>query len=362
MKTQQDIWQKLQEQSIVKGELSASDKIKTPWFIKLLLAFSGWFASLFIFGFFLLILNELIENSIACLLIGAGLIFIAYHTLQKKHSEFLEHLMLACSLAGQALIAWALFITESTTFSVFPWLALFILQSALSLFMPHYIHRACCAFFASLAFTICLYYWHLSAFTSASLLLLVMVLILNEWHSIKWQPIFESISYGVISLLILLKATHAISYDLSYWLNESAVSHTWYAYLDELLLIFSMIYLILTLISRSPTVFPIKIKRVILIATIGLCLLSMQASGITLSVALLILGFSNSNKLLQALGLTSLLFYISSYYYLLTLTLLEKSGILLIMGIFILIIRYVLLNWFKIVLIPPTIKGDKHAI
>ena len=95
----------------------------------------------------------------------------------------------------------------------------------------------------------------------------------------------------------------------------------------------------------------------------------MQASGVSIGFALLILGFSNSNKILQALGLTSLIFYISSYYYLLTLTLLEKAGTLLIIGLFILAIRYILLKWFNpssvqrnVAQLPNIKKGDHHAI
>ena len=355
---QQILWQQLQEKALVNGEFQPAETLDSPWFIKLLLACSGWFASLFILGFFLLILQDLVENSAVCLVVGSGMILMAYQMLKNKPSEFLEHLMLAFSLAGQALIAWAVFMIDNTVFSAFPWFAILIIQSSLSLIMPHYIHRVCSAFFASIALTICFHYLQLSAFTSASLLLLALVLVLNEWRSVKWQPTFEAISYGIILLLIPLKASHIIGYDLAYWLNETTLEQSWYYYLDELLLLFTMLYLIVTLMQRSQHHFPFNTKLAIIGATICLCLLSMQASGITIGFALLILGFSNSNKVLQGLGITSLLFYISSYYYLLTLTLLEKSAILLMMGLFILAIRYALLKWLN----PMQIHSDSSEL
>ena len=355
---QQMLWQRLQEKALVNGEFQPAETLHSPWFIKLLLACSGWFASLFILGFFLLILQDLVENSAVCLVVGSGMILMAYQMLKNKPSEFLEHLMLAFSLAGQALLAWAIFIIDNTVFSVFPWFAIFIIQSSLSLIMPHYIHRVCSAFFASIALTICFHYLQLSAFTSASLLLLALFLVLNEWRSVKWQPACEAISYGIILLLIPLKASYIIGYDLAYWLNETTLEHSWYYYLDELLLLFTMLYLIVTLMQRSQHHFPFNTKLAIIGATICLCLLSMQASGITIGFALLILGFSNSNKVLQGLGITSLLFYISSYYYLLTLTLLEKSAILLMMGLFILAIRYALLKWLN----PMQINSDSSVL
>ena len=355
---QQILWQQLQEKALVNGEFQPAETLDSPWFIKLLLACSGWFASLFILGFFLLTLQDLVENSAVCLVVGSGMILMAYQMLKNKPSEFLEHLMLAFSLAGQALIAWAIFMIDNNVFSVFPWFAILIIQSSLSLIMPHYIHRVCSAFFASIALTICFHYLQLSAFTSASLLLLALVLVLNEWRSVKWQPTFEAISYGIILLLIPLKASHIIGYDLAYWLNETTLEQSWYYYLDELLLLFTMLYLIVTLMQRSQHHFPFNTKLAIIGATICLCLLSMQASGITIGFALLIVGFSNSNKVLQGLGITSLLFYISSYYYLLTLTLLEKSVILLMMGLFILAIRYALLKWLN----PMQINSDSSEL
>ena len=359
MKSQQQaLWQELQEKALVTGEFQPAETLDSPWFIKLLLAFSGWFASLFILGFLLLTLQDLIESSVTCFVVGFGMILVAYQALKNKPSEFKEHLMLAFSLAGQALLAWAIFMLDNTAFSLFPWLAIFVLQSSLSLIMPHYIHRVCSAFFASIALTMCFHYLQLSAFISASLLLLALLLILNEWRSVKWQPAFEAISYGIILLLIPLKGSYVIGYDLAYWLNETTLESSWYYYLDELLLLLTMLYLIVTLISRSQHRFPIKTQLAIICATVCLCLLSMEASGITIGFALLILGFSNSNKILQGLGITSLLFYISSYYYLLTLTLLEKSVILLMMGLFILAIRFALLKWLS----PMKISADSNTL
>lgn len=355
---QQILWQQLQDKDLVSGEFQPTQEIESPWFIKLLLACSGWFASLFILGFLLLTLQDLVDNGIICFLVGAAMIAMAYNTLKNNPSEFREHLMLAFSFAGQALIAWAIFIYDSHPSDLLLWFAILVMQSSLSLVMPNYVHRVCCAFFASIALTACLYYLHLSALTSATLLLLVLFLVLNEWRLVKWQPAFEAISYGVVLFLIPLKASYIIGYDLFYWLNETTLEQSWYYYLDELLLLFTMLYLIVTLMQRSQHYFPFNTKLAIIGATICLCLLSMQASGITIGFALLIVGFSNSNKVLQGLGITSLLFYISSYYYLLTLTLLEKSVILLMMGLFILAIRYALLKWLN----PMQIHSDSSEL
>lgn len=358
METQQTIWLQLQKKNLISGEYQPPEKLHSPWFIKLLLAFSGWLASLFIFAFFLITLHDLVDSSTSCLVLGSGLIFIAYLLLKNDPHEFLEHLMLASSLAGQALIAWALFANELFNSPLYTWFAILIIQSVLCLLMPHYVHRVCSAFFASTALVISFHYLHISVISSASLLLLVILLVLNEWRVVKWQPTFEAISYGVILLLIPLKASNTIGYQLAYWLSETSQAQFETYYLDELLLIFAMLYLVITLIQRNKDHFLLIRSRLTIIgATICFCLLSMQASGLTIGLAILILGFSNSNKILQGLGVSALLYYIASYYYLLDLTLLEKAEILSMVGLFLLAIRFALLK-----LANPLKQGDSDAV
>lgn len=357
MDTQQAIWQQLQEKNLISDQYQAEEKLNAPWFVKLLLAFSGWLASLFIFGFLMITLHDLNDSSIACLIVGCGLIFIAYRLLRDNPPDFLEHLMLAFSLAGQILIAWVLFENELFNSQQLAWIALLIIQSLLCFIMPHYVHRVCSAFFASVAFVISFHFLHLSVFSSAILLFLVILLVLNEWRVIKWQATFEAISYGVILLLIPLNASYALGYPLSYFLHETSQTQFETRYFDEILLIIAMLYLVFTLIQRSTHHFSLKSRIVILTVTVCFCLLSMQASGITIGLALLILGFSNSNKILQGLGISALLYYITSYYYLLDLTLLQKSASLLMIGLFILTLRFALLK-----LAPPLKQGDNDAI
>ncbi|PKG40120.1 DUF4401 domain-containing protein [Psychromonas sp. Urea-02u-13] len=345
MNIQQKTWQQLQQKNIVSGEYQANETVYSPWFVKLLLAFSGWVASLFILGFFLLTLHDAISDSVACFLIGSGFIVLAYFLLRSNPHEFLEHLMLATSLAGQALIAWALFANNWASSPLVSWLILFALQSVLAIFMPHYIHRVCSALFASIALIISFHYLQISLLSSATLLFAVTTLVLNEWRFPRYQPSFEALSYGIVIVLIALQASNTLGYEITYWLSEHNGEQTINHYLDETLLLLVMLYLVITLIKRSAMAFSLLSRITIIGTTICFCLLSMQAPGITVGLAILVLGFSNSNKVLQGLGTCALLYYIGSYYYLLTFTLLQKSASLLVVGLFLLLLRYLLLTF-----------------
>ena len=79
-----------------------------------------------------------------------------------------------------------------------------------------------------------------------------------------------------------------------------------------------------------------------------LCLVSLEARGITVGLMILLLGFANSNRVLMGLGIIGLLFYISTYYYLLDTTLLNKSLSLLVIGAVLLAWRWSLLRFIPI--------------
>jgi uncharacterized membrane protein len=345
VKAQQELWQQLQQQNLVSGEYQAPDTLDSPWFVKLLLALSGWFTSVLILVFCIIILQDVVDNSITCIVIGSGFIFLAYRLLKTIPNDFVEHLMLATSLAGQALIAWALFANDWLTSPLMSWLTLFVLQSLLAVLMPHYVHRVCSALFASIALVISFYYLNISFLSSSILLLFATILILNEWRYPKRQRLLEAISYGIVLTIIPLQASSSLGYEISYWLNEASNTSITHHYLEQILMIIVMLYMVLMLIKRSNFDFPIMTQLSLIGATICFCLLSMQAAGITVGLAIMVLGFSNSNRILQGLGVTALLYYIGSYYYFLELTLLQKSGSLLIVGLFLLLVRALVLKF-----------------
>jgi uncharacterized membrane protein len=87
-------------------------------------------------------------------------------------------------------------------------------------------------------------------------------------------------------------------------------------------------------------------------AVIGV--LSLQVTGLVQGTTLLLLAFAVGNRLLAGLGVATLLYAVSSYYYWLDITLLEKSGTLLALGLVLLAVR-----WF--VIRRPNNRGQHNA-
>ena len=95
--------------------------------------------------------------------------------------------------------------------------------------------------------------------------------------------------------------------------------------------------------------------KVVIVGALVLCGFSLEAQGITVAVMIVLLGFSTSNYVLQGLGIVSFLYYISSYYYMLNITLVEKAQILLILGLTMLTARWLLRRYL------PADEGIQHV-
>jgi len=105
-----------------------------------------------------------------------------------------------------------------------------------------------------------------------------------------------------------------------------------------------MLYVVWQLLQRLGHRLPEPLAITALVCTVILSAVSIEAPGITAGMMILLLGFAGSNRILMGLGVVSLLFYISAYYYLLDATLLVKAQTLLVTGVVLLLVRWAMLK------------------
>lgn len=337
----QSLWQILEEKDVVHGEAPALEKLDSPWYIKFLLAFSGWLAALFLMLFIGFSLESFIrESPLALALVGAAMIGVAYWLFCINKNEFSEHTALALSLAGQALIAWFIFDVQSNNAFAIGIIAAFELTVALLL--PNYLHRLAAGFIAAGAFSISLSMAGWPYVGEAILLGIASALWLNEFNFPKFTAQIRAIAYGLTFAIIPLKGSAIFGHGTMTWSHEAGdLSPELSPWLGEILIGMVFIGVILQLCRRQQLKLSDKTMTCVLLGGLMLCLLSFKASGITLGMTILLLGFSAGNRLLTGLGIMSLLFFSSSYYYFVDIDLLNKAGILLATGVFLLAARWI---------------------
>jgi hypothetical protein len=319
--------------------------------VKVLLAFSGWLAAFFLLGFVLVGFEFVFENSTAAFIIGGLMIGVALAILRIPKNEFIEHLALALSLAGQALVIFAIFDTFDHNGT---WLLVALLQVALTIAVRNFVHQVFSSFVAAIALNMALLSWGWFDVVGSFVMFLAALCWLNEFR--YPQQIVRATGYGMVLALILLKGTALFGYRDMGWVVSQYQPDFWFRpWIVELLTSAVTLYVVWHLLQRySQGIFtPVSITA--LLGTVLICALSIEAQGITVGMVIMLLGFAGANRVLLGLGVVSLLFYISSYYYLLDATLLAKSQTLLVVGLALLSLRWLMLT------IIPAKKEVEHA-
>jgi len=135
------LWEELESAGIVNGEKPGLEQMSSPWYVKLLMGFSGWLAALFLLGFFGISLARIMEHGAARSIVGTVLLAVAFVLLrQKDRNEFVVHLALALSLAGQAMLIWTIGEALGERSSML-WLSLVFLEGLLVAVMPDFVQR-----------------------------------------------------------------------------------------------------------------------------------------------------------------------------------------------------------------------------
>lgn len=310
-----------------------------PWYLQTLQGLGGWLSALFLMVFVGTSFTSLLMLTPTGLILGAVMIGGAYSLLRAQHSVFGEQLVLAFSLAGQLLVAYS--ISQWLDFGIGFWLCLFALHVALSVLMANRLHQIFSSFFAALSLFFLgieagLFYW-----VPPLALAVACGLWLNEFRYPLQLKALRSIAMGVTLGLLAMQylsrfpeavGTHTAATLAPHWFGEWLTGGV-------------LLYLAHSVLKTNRVALSPPCKAIGVGALVLLCLASSFAFGLTQGAVLLALGFAISHRLLTGLGVISLLFSISTYYYRLDLTLLEKSATLLVLGLLLLAARYFLRQW-----------------
>ncbi len=338
-------WALLLEQGIVQGEQPENEVLGSPWYVKALLAFSGWLAAIFILGFIGAAFQFVFYNPFVAGILGVMMVAGAFVLLRIPANEFVEHLGLATSMAGQALIIWAIFDLANHN-EIVAWLLLTMLEVALVALMPNFVHSVVSAFVAAIALTMALTEMHIPYVIGGIVMFGTSFCWLNEFRYPQQMKKIRAIGYGLVLALIALKGTSLFGSRIFGRLFSQ--KHEFWAqpWLGELMIGAVTLYVVWSLLQRYEQPVKGRLSITTLLATLLICALSMNVQGITVGMVIICFGFFCANRVLLGLGIVSLLFYISTYYYLLDMTLLEKSQSLLVVGLILLFVRWLMFRIF----------------
>lgn len=346
---------------------------QSPWFINLFFGFSGVLASLFFIGFLTLILFETLafESSSAllitglCISAGAFLLFKNRYTLG---NPFMSSLALAISGTGQAYVIFALLDSDiKAPLGV----AMFLLiQCYLALIVPNFIYRLLGFSVVMGGIVYLLNFYHLPELGMALLALITVVTHLQRYTLLQrmatqWRlpfyDIISAIAYAS-SLVLLGVSVYVIAATDGGGFDSYEDTFVYNYYLAQGLLTLVSLYATYLILRRYQVKLLSATGMIIICSTVVLGIMSIYVSGLLATSLVIVIATANSQRTLAGIAIAALVSYIFWYYYQLDTSLLLKSASMLIIGIGLLLMRWVLIkHYFKPAKSLP-LNADKERL
>lgn len=327
-----------------------------PWFIQILFGLSGILASLFLIAFLSLLLFGIdgFDSVIALLITGLVLSaagFVLFRNKQSRDNTFISSLALAISSAGQAYIAFALF-DNNLSHPIDIWLFLLV-QAVMTVIMPNRIYRLLGSIMTLGLMIYLLNYYHLPELSLGLLALITTGSNLSRYSLLqripsKWRAdvfdIIKAIGYAS-ALMLLCVSVYFIAAEHSHSLaTYYGDTFRYNYYLAQGLLTLASLYAAYLILKRYDVKLLSAAGLFIGGALVLLGIISIYVSGLLATSLIIVIAIANSQRVLLGLGVTTLISYIFWYYYQLDTSLLIKSLSMLIVGLTMLMGRWLLIK------------------
>ena len=354
----ESLWGRLRAAALVEGDVPPPDTARSPWYVRVMLGVAGWIGALFMIGFLGVGFEFVFKNTTvtfvtgAAVCAGAAVLFRA-----NPHGNFTGQFGLAVSLAGQALMIYALARVFELSFSAAA-LAIALQQALLFVLVPNFIHRVWTSWSGAYAAVYALSHAGLQAFAPAAVTLGFLWPWLAEFDHPRRGELLRAAGYGLALAAVQTAVMHGSLWAM--WLTgdmsgRGSPGAEVLARLGDLASGLVLVWAVLRLLKREGVGLGEGHGRIALAGAVLLALISLKAPGVGPAAAILVVGFANGNRVLAGLGVFALLGYLSHYYYALHATLLEKSALLAGAGLVLLAARFALRRWW------PGTKEVQHA-
>ena len=300
------LWQQLAAAALVTGDPPPAESPGPAWYVTALLGFAAWIAAIFL-SLVLVVVSGAQESiaivgTLAC---AAGLLLL------RNNNPFVTQLGLAASMAGQAGLFFGIgsyfhdFRTAAT--------AMALILIVPSLLTTNAIYRVWCTAAAILLLASSLNQWGPLTIGLAAALVTAVFIALPQ--------IPHAYGYGAAVALILIDALSIFG----------RYPHPDAGYAGGLLAGMALVYAAHRLLGNQAAIYAALIALVLI-----------PAQGVAAALLMILIGFGRAAPVLTGLGIAAGLAYLSNYYYVLYLTLVHKSLVLMASGLLLLALRWTL--------------------
>ncbi|MDX1787638.1 MAG: DUF4401 domain-containing protein, partial [Psychrobacter sp.] len=275
-----------------------------------------------------------------------------FYNARSRHSAFWNSLAFAITLAGQGYIAYALLASEiAEPLNI---VLLLLVQLLMTVVIANFIYRLLSATLALSCLFYLLNYYHLSEVSLGLLALITSVTHLQRYrlaafipHKWRMNALEITNAIGYASAYVLLSVSvYFIAAEYGNSFNSYGEAFSYNYYLAQGLLTLASLYAAYLILKRYHIKLLSAAGLLISAAIVLLGIMSIYVSGLLATSLIIIIATANSQRVLLGLGIIALVGYIFWYYYQLDTTLLVKSASMLVIGIALLLLRWVLIKGY----------------
>ena len=324
------LWQQLQDAGVVSTGMPAESHEQQPaFFLRMLLVASGWFAALFFISFIAAFFTHFLLDESQIWILGMMLCGLSIGLSHRRgNSVFIQQFIFACSLAGQGLIIFGIFIHSPN-----PQLsALLIIALELLLFVAMGIaHQRSTSIFIACSALVWLlgeqaWLYALPLFSAAALGLWLYRIRLNRYAAYV-QPAATGLTLALwltIALTLVVSSSEVMS-----WYATPA---SWQTQLWIAAGLSSAVCLALAWQLLQSHVQHQQLRTLAILVSLGVALLNLKMPGLAPLCLLFCIGVAYAYSRLIWLNICCLAGYLMLYYYNLNDSLLDKSILLCVSG------------------------------
>ncbi len=339
-----DLWDRLSADELVSGERPEQHDPASPWYVRTMLGIAGWIAAGFLLAFLGAAFTFILDKAVYDALLGALFCAAAYGLFRAYDgNDFAEQFALVVSMVGQLLIIMGFGDVLKTEDPIL-YLAIAAVEALLALLIPNFLHRILASGGAAVAIALAINRLSLHGLAAPLLCAALAWVWLDPKRWAASGGLWRPIGHGLVLALLLVETFRL--FDPQWLLGSPPERKSWIALNGPLLgrvLNAAILVWVASALARGEG---FKLESKVGLAAAGAALiiglLSLGAPGFVSALLILLLGFAAGNRPMMAIGVLSLLGFVSHFYYSLHATLLEKSGMLAVTGLVLLAAWFVL--------------------
>ncbi len=340
-----------EEQSERAFELSEMELDATsPWYVQLLIGTGAWISAI-LFGLFFA-LTGLVDSAEVAIFVGLilllGSLWFSVQMKQRNMPVYPEQLLLACSFSGHILFLIGVAgVVDNPELIVA--VAALLISIIFLLFYQSNLHKFISTWIGIAAIWFVLFELNINPVV-ATALLIILFASLSAWiwtdeskfMTGKWLQWGRPVQYALVSGFLIAEGLVEKSRNLFYWngsKNESDALFWNFSYSEIVSFGFYIIFsfVIIKILKRLEINLKTLTATGLLLFSLILSVVFYRSPAIIASLIILIIGIERGNKILVPISVISLVYFYSSYYYRLDITLMDKSLILMGSGLFMLL-------------------------